>query len=129
MTIPDPPTAERLKAYQEQHLARMRELQERGAAVKARLEATEITHTSRDGAVTVVVGAGGVLKALTFGAKANGVPPARLSAAVMGTYRQACAQAAERSTEALSALVGPDNPTFQLLRDAIPPTTPAEDPS
>jgi DNA-binding protein YbaB len=121
VTTPDLPTAERLKAYQEQHLARMRELQARGAAVKARLEATEISQTSRDGAVTVVVGAGGVLKKLTFGAKADGVPPSRLSAAVMATYRQACAQAAERSTEALSALVGPDNPTFQLLRDAIPP--------
>jgi DNA-binding protein YbaB len=100
----------------------MRELQERGAAVRAQLAATEISARSRDGAVSVVVGAGGVMKGLKFGAKANGVPLARLSEVIFATYRQACAQAAERSTQALSALVGPDNPSYQMLRDAIPPS-------
>ena len=120
------PTAEALRQFQAEHQARMAQLQERAAEVRARLAATEITARSRDGAVSVVVGAGGVLKQLHFSSKAGELPLGKLSTTVLQAYRQACAEAAARSTEAMGALVGPDNPSYQMLRDAVPPA-PAEE--
>jgi len=119
----DLPTADALREFQASHAARLREIQERGAAVKAELEATELSATSADGAVTVVVGAGGVLKDITFGSRAAALSPPHLRTHILDTYRTACAKAADRSVAAIAKLVGPDNPTFQLLRDAIPPGT------
>jgi DNA-binding protein YbaB len=121
------PTAEALRQFQAAHQARMAQLKERAADVRARLAATEITASSRDGAVTVVVGAGGVLKELRFGPKAGELPLGKLSTTVLQAYRQACAEAAARSTQAMSALVGPDNPSYQMLRDAVPPVPAEED--
>lgn len=115
------PTAEGLLQFQKAHEARLEAIVERGKQARAALAATEIEVSSRDGAVTVVVGAGGVLKDLRFGAKASGTPPTQLRAAIMSTYQQACAQAAERSTAAIARIGGgADNPAYQMLRDAIP---------
>lgn len=123
----DLPTATALREFQAQHEARMAKIQERGAALKAELESTELSATSADGAVTVVVGAGGVLKDLTLGARARNIGQEQLRQDILTTYRKACAQAAQRSADAVERLVGADNPTFQMLRDAIPPGPADED--
>lgn len=123
------PTAQALRQFAEEHEERMRRVAERGAALKAELEATSLEATSADGAVTAVVGAGGVLKDLRFGARAQGLSPEHLRQDVLAAYRAACAKAAQRSTDAVARLIGTDNPAFAMLRDAIPPGTDEEESS
>lgn len=123
------PTAEGLLRFQKEHEARLQAIVERGKHARAELAATEIEVSSRDGAVTVVVGAGGVLKDLRFGARAAATPPNHLRSAILTTYQQACAKAAERSAAAIARIGGgADNPAYQMLRDAIPSFEPQVQP-
>ena len=94
--------------------------------MREQLAETRATVRSADNAVSVTVGAGGVMQSIMFGPKADGLTPARLGVSVMSAYRTACKQTAERSVEVMSSLVGPDSPTLQLMRDAIPPDDPEE---
>ena len=121
------PTSAALREFQAGHEERLRRIAQRGATLKAELEATELSATSPDGAVTAVVGAGGVLKDLRFGARAQGLSPEHLRTDVLAAYRNACAQAAQRSADTVARLVGTDNPAFAMLRDAIPPGPDDED--
>lgn len=107
-------------------VAKFRELRERGERVKDELAAAQATVRSASGAVSVTVGAGGVLRALELGEASRSLAPARLSEEIMKTYRRAGRQAAEQSVSIMSALVGADSPTLQLLRDAVPPDPDAE---
>jgi hypothetical protein len=77
--------------------------------------------SSPNGAVTVTVGSGGVMRSLRFGPRAQDVPLAQLSSSIMAAYSAACREAAQRSVAIMSRLVGPDSPSLQLMRDAIPP--------
>lgn len=107
-------------------ITKFRELRERGERVRQELAATEATVRGASGAVSVTVGAGGVLRALELGASSRTLSPAQLSQEIMRTYAQAGRQAAERSVSIVSDLVGVDSPTLQLLRDAVPPEPEAE---
>ena len=107
-------------------VTKFRELRERGERVREQLAATEATVRSASGAVSVTVGAGGVLRALELGENSRTLAPAKLSQEIMRAYTQAGRQAAERSVSIMSELVGADSPTLQLLRDAIPPDPEAE---
>jgi DNA-binding protein YbaB len=102
-------------------LARFAALRERGERVKAELAATEATASDGTGAVTVTVGAGGVMRSVRFAESARKLPMDKLSSQLMHAYLQACRAAAEQSVAIMSELVGPDSPSLQLMRDAIPP--------
>lgn len=101
-------------------LAQLRDLRRRGEQVRQDLAATAATVRSRSGAVTLTVGAGGVLREVRLGDATRGMAPAALAAEIMSAYRLGARQAAERSAEIMSTLVGPCSPTLQLLRDAVP---------
>ena len=108
-------------------LARFAALRERGERVREQLAATEATATDGTGAVTVTVRAGGVMQAVRFAESARRLPLEKLSTQLMQAYLQACRAAAEQSVAIMSELVGPDSPSLQLMRDAVPPDPAAED--
>jgi len=101
--------------------AQIEQLRERAERVRAELAATRATTQSSDGSVSLTVGAGGVLLAIEFTASAKSTSNHQLAISVMSAYRAACRQAAERSVEVVSEMVGPDSPTLALMRDAVPP--------
>ena len=114
-------TREQAEQYLEQRAQRYAKMREDAERVKQQLAESTATVTSPNGAVTVTVGSGGVMRSLRFGQRAEGLPLAQLSASIMAAYGTACRRAAEQSVEIVSELVGPDSPTLQLMRDAIPP--------
>jgi DNA-binding protein YbaB len=114
-------TREQAEQYLEQQAQRYAKMREDAERVKQQLAESTATVTSPNGAVTVTVGSGGVMRSLRFGQRAEGLPLAQLSASIMAAYGTACRRAAEQSVEIVSELVGPDSPTLQLMRDAIPP--------
>lgn len=114
-------TREQAEQYLEQQAQRYGKMREDAERVKQQLAESTATVTSPNGAVTVTVGSGGVMRSLRFGQRAEGVPLAHLSSSIMAAYGKACRQAAEQGVEIVSELVGPDSPTLQLMRDAIPP--------
>jgi hypothetical protein len=106
--------------YEIEHEARMRELGRRPDAPAAQPPSDEDRASSPDGAVTVVVGPGGVLNDITFGPKASELSHPQLRASVLAAYRLGCDQADGRRAEAAA---GPDAPALPSVREAIPPTT------
>jgi hypothetical protein len=64
------------------------------------------TATSPDGVVTVVAGAGGALKSITFSQSVHSVPPATLSAIVLQTIARAQADAARSQADAVRRGLG-----------------------
>lgn len=114
-------TREQAEQYLEQQAQRYAKMREDAERVKLQLAESTATVTSPNGAVTVTVGSGGVMRSLRFGQHAEGLPLAQLSSSIMAAYGKACRQAAEQGVEIVSELVGPDSPTLQLMRDAIPP--------
>jgi hypothetical protein len=64
------------------------------------------TAASPDGVVTVVAGAGGALKSITFSQSVHSVPPATLSTIVMQTIAKAQADAARSQAEAVRRGLG-----------------------
>ncbi|MGH8961717.1 MAG: YbaB/EbfC family nucleoid-associated protein [Jatrophihabitantaceae bacterium] len=114
-------------AFVREQVARFGQLRERAEQVKAELAQNTATARS-EGVVTVTVGAGGVMQSISFGPKAEGLGAAKLSATTMRVYGQACRAAAARSQQILGELVGPDSPTLQLMRDAVPPDPDEEEP-
>jgi hypothetical protein len=64
------------------------------------------TATSPDGVVTVVAGAGGALKSITFSQSVHSVPPAALSAIVMQTVAKAQADAARSQADVVRRGLG-----------------------
>ena len=99
---------------------RFRELRERGEHVRTQLATAQATARSTSGSVTVTVGAGGVLHQVQLNEPARKLPLGKLSEDIMAAYRAAAREVAEQGVEIMSALVGPDSPTLQLLRDAAP---------
>jgi hypothetical protein len=89
------PSADGEHGYQIEQQARLRELARRDvtAGVPARADDSA---TSLDGAVTVVVGAGGALDDITFHPKAAELSHLELRASVMAAYRLGCERAAAR---------------------------------
>ncbi|OXM65747.1 MULTISPECIES: YbaB/EbfC family nucleoid-associated protein [Amycolatopsis] len=82
-------------------------------------ELTDVTAevVSPDGAVRVVAGAGGEVKAVTFGERVRDLPPAALSAAVMHTLAAARAAAARRQAEVVRRGLG-DTELLDKVLDA-----------
>ncbi|TDD83288.1 YbaB/EbfC family nucleoid-associated protein [Actinomadura rubrisoli] len=107
----------------------LRDQQGRAAAMKERADRAQqelagsvTTLSSRDQAVTVTVNPGGVLQDLRLSPQAERMSGARLTAAIMETYRKACARSAARTVEIMSAVVGDDSEAMDLLRASLPPS-------
>ena len=91
-------------------------LHARTEAARAALGAASATVTSTDGAVTVSVGAGGVLSDLSFGPSAFDRGPDALAAAVVATVRTAKIRALEQAEHDLTDIVGADSGAVAVLR-------------
>jgi DNA-binding protein YbaB len=91
-------------------------LHARTEAARAALGAASATVTSTDGAVTVSVGAGGVLNDLSFGPSAFDRGPDALAAAVVATVRTAKVRALEQAEHDLTDIVGADSGAVAVLR-------------
>lgn len=101
------------------------------------LKQVDGTATSPDGVVTVVAGAGGALKSITFSQSVHSVPPAALSTVVMQTVARAQADAARAqaemvrrglgSTELLDRVLAEEERVFgdEPTRAPIAPPVPA----
>lgn len=85
---------------------RLGELRVRAERVQAGLAGLTGTARSPDGAVTAVVGAGGALRSLELGPRAEGLGRERLAALVVETAAAAAAEAARRAEELVGALRG-----------------------
>lgn len=83
---------------------RLDHMHRRGERAGAALAGATFTGRDRDGTVTVTVGAAGNLLAADFTDKATGLPPARLSAALMDAHAQAADAAAAHVHLALNEL-------------------------
>ncbi len=81
--------------------------------------ATE-TVTSKNGAVTVTVGASGALLDAQFTDKARNLSPSDLAATLMDTVRTAQAQVAHQVADTVAPLAG-DGDTMEFIRSQLPP--------
>jgi hypothetical protein len=99
MDFTNMPSADGEHGYQIEQQARLRELARRSAADAAPARSDDDSATSLDGAVTVVVGAGGALNDVTFHPKAAELSHLELRTSVMAAYRLGCERAAARSID------------------------------
>jgi DNA-binding protein YbaB len=105
-----------LASYEE----RLQDIGGRAQRARAELAGVEATATSRDGAVTVTVDPAGALRSLVLGEAADGLTREQLAAAVVGTAREAHADAARRAAEAVAPLLGEGSAALALLRSHLP---------
>ncbi|ANN15509.1 hypothetical protein SD37_07450 [Amycolatopsis orientalis] len=96
-----------------------RKLQEKAGALAAAFTASASTARSADGSVTVKVEANGSLSSIEFGNRACALGPARLSALVMQTVREAQRMTAVRVAESYTEING-DDEAAQLVRTFLP---------
>ncbi|MFJ8917263.1 YbaB/EbfC family nucleoid-associated protein [Amycolatopsis sp. NPDC102389] len=96
-----------------------RKLEEKAQALTAAFTASASTVTSADGSVTVTVEANGSLSAIEFGSRSTALGPARLSALVMRTVREAQRKTVEKVTESYTEINGEDE-AAQLVRTFLP---------
>lgn len=94
-------------------------LQEKASALTAAFTASASTARSSDGSVTVKVEANGSLSSIEFGNRACTLGPARLSALVMQTVREAQRTTAERLMESYTGING-DDQAAELVRTFMP---------
>lgn len=110
----------------QQLLARTSEMARRAQAAGERISQIAVTVTSRNRAVSVTAGSGGVLKAVTPGPAASGMSPVQLCAAVMDAYARASRQAAREASDVMAEATGRDTKAMQMMRDALPPDPDAD---
>jgi DNA-binding protein YbaB len=87
-----------------------------------------VSATSRNRAVTVTVGSGGILKSVKPGPAAAGASAAHLCSAVMEAYGQASRQAAEEASALMQRVTGKDTQVMQMMRAAMPQDPDEEQP-
>lgn len=103
---------------QEQRIAK---LQEQANRTKQELAESVVTVASRDQAVTVTVNPAGVLLELRISPHAERLSSAQLTSKIMETYQKARSQAAARTVEIMSGLIGNDSDAMDFLRSTLPP--------
>ncbi len=118
---------EQAEQYMREQAERYTKLRADAERVKQELAESTATASSPNGAVTVTVGSGGVMRSIRFGPRADKVPLAQLSSSIMAAYGKACREAAEQGVAIMSQLVGEDSPSLQLMRNAIPPDPEGDD--
>jgi hypothetical protein len=97
MDFTNMPSADGEHGYQIEQQARLRERAQHDAAAGVAPRPDDDSATSPDRAVTVVVGAGGVLNDITFHPRAAELSHLELRTSVMAAYRLGCQRAAARS--------------------------------
>ncbi|WP_203826490.1 YbaB/EbfC family nucleoid-associated protein [Actinoplanes palleronii] len=88
---------------------------------QAELATTQVDATSRDQSVSVTVNPSGVLLAVRFTPRSEGLTPVQLSERVMEAYRLACAEASRQMLQIMSGLVGEDSSAMAFLKSTMPP--------
>lgn len=95
---------------------------------QASLAENSVTLASPDQVVTITVNPGGGMTGLTLSPDADRMGHRQLAGLVMATYNQAARQAATRTMEIMSELVGGDSEALDLVRQAMPAPPEDEDP-
>ncbi|WP_181772590.1 YbaB/EbfC family nucleoid-associated protein [Amycolatopsis pittospori] len=103
-----------------------RKLQEKAEALTAAFTASAATARSADGSVTVKVEANGSLSSIEFGNRACALGPARLSALVMQTVREAQRKTAANLMDSYVGING-DDQAAELVRTFMPKVEDAEE--
>jgi DNA-binding protein YbaB len=103
----------------------VREMQSKAAALNEALSAAGATARSRDGAVTVTLAPNGALTNLELGHRACELGPARLTAAIMGTVREAQRQTARSVADSFATING-DGESTDMVRSFLPPDPPPD---
>lgn len=105
----------------------LREQEQRTAAMLAkaqdaqvRLAENSVTLASPDQVVTITVNPGGGMTALSLSPDAERMGHRQLAGLIFTTYNQAARQAATRTMEIMSDLVGGDSEALDLVRQAMP---------
>jgi DNA-binding protein YbaB len=104
----------------DQQMQRFAAVQEKAEQAKRDLAEASATASSKDQAVTVTVGAGGVMQSLRFGPRAERMPMTALASSIMTTYTTACRDVAERAASIVESITGEGSDTSAMLRAAIP---------
>jgi DNA-binding protein YbaB len=120
--VPGGDPQNRMKALIEQASA----MSERARVAGERISAITVSATSRNRAVTVTAGSGGVLKSVTPGPAAGGLSAVQICSAVMEAYARASRQAAEEASELMQEATGRDTKAMQMMRAALPPDPDAD---
>lgn len=107
--------------------AELQLIKDRAEEVQERLRAASATVRAQDGAVTVTVGAGGVLQGISFGARAYQRPPEALSTLVMQLVAAAQKTVSAEVADAFGDLVGEDSGAMAVLQEFLPETDEADD--
>ena len=105
----------------EANARRAQEMAARATEAGGRLAALEVAASSRNGAATVTVGSGGILKRIVAERGASRLSPDQLCTAIMQAYALASRQAAEQASEVMGLALGRDTEAMRLLRAAMPP--------
>lgn len=100
---------------------RTEELLAKAERAKSALAENIVSHASPDKSVQLTVNPGGGLDSLELGPTAQGMQPAKLSALIMRTYREATTKAADRTLEIVSEFGGPNSETVDFIRSTLPP--------
>ncbi|MGI8760958.1 MAG: YbaB/EbfC family nucleoid-associated protein [Jatrophihabitantaceae bacterium] len=108
--------AERVRQVTEQVAAMATRARDAGA----QLNRIAVQASSRNRAVSVVVGSGGILKSVQSGPAGSGMSAAQLCAAVMEAYGQASREAAAEASALMEQLTGRDTVAMQMMRAAMP---------
>ncbi|SEF25006.1 YbaB/EbfC DNA-binding family protein [Amycolatopsis pretoriensis] len=103
----------------------VRDMQGKAAALSEALSAAGATVRSRDGAVTVTLAPNGALTNLELGHRACELGPARLTAAIMGTVREAQRQTARSVADSFATING-DSESTDMVRSFLPPDPPPD---
>jgi hypothetical protein len=104
--------------------ARLTDLEARAGRAQDALAHAEATVTSRDGAVTATVDAGGGLRSLVLDDRTTQMTRAQLAAAIVATAGAARRCAAEEVVAVMTPLLGADSPTIRMMQDNLPTAPP-----
>lgn len=95
---------------------RLQDIRARAHRAQAALAGVEATAASRDGAVTVLAGPGGLVRRIVFSERSESLSRTQLAAVTVDVVAQAQAEVARLATEAVEPLLGAD--TVRVLREA-----------
>ncbi|KQY55489.1 MULTISPECIES: YbaB/EbfC family nucleoid-associated protein [unclassified Nocardioides] len=110
--------------------AMMKQASEAAARAKVageEISALEVSVTSRNKAVTVTAGSGGILKSVRPGSAASNMTAVQICEAVMQAYASAARQAAEQASEIMGQALGRDTQAMRKMREALPPDPDADE--
>lgn len=96
------------------------DLKAKAELAQQRISTSSATRRSRDGSVSVTVGAGGGLTGLDLTDRAYEQPPAKLAAEIMRLAGQAQQQVSADVVAAFSGLVGPNSAAMDVLHPFLP---------